>query len=122
MISDGQATNNLNLYPPKPNMDLNNPWWDEFEPELDLSLPLLTLGKAKYFKDETKDGIINGFISNSLYVASIENAWEEEEVEDINFEQMITTPHTDNNPVKIKPGKYLNINPNLTAEQNKLLL
>lgn len=45
MISDGQATKNLNLYPPpKPNMDFNNTWWDEFEPESYLSLPLLTLG------------------------------------------------------------------------------
>lgn len=46
VISDGQATQNLNIYPPKPNVDVYNPWWDEFEPESDLSLPLLTLGKA----------------------------------------------------------------------------
>lgn len=90
VISDGQATQNLNLYPPKPNVDVYNPWWDEFGPESDLSLPLLTLGKAQYFKDKTEDDVINGFISNSLSVASIKNANEEEEVEDIDFEQMRT--------------------------------
>eukprot|EP00253_Pinus_taeda_P004780 PITA_04780 len=79
VISDGQATKNLNLYPPKPNVDVYNPWWDEFEPESDLSLPLLTLGKAQYFKDETEDDVINGFLSNSLSVASIKNANKEEE-------------------------------------------
>ena len=60
-------------------MDLNNPWWDESEPESDLSLPLLTLGKAQYFKDETEDDVINGFISNSLSIASIKNENEEDE-------------------------------------------
>jgi len=123
MISDGQATKKLNIYLlAKSNMDLNNPWWDEFELESDLSLLVLTLGKAQYFKDETKDDIINGFISNSLYVTSIENSREEEEVYDVNFEQMRTTLHTDISLVEIELGNYLNINPNLTIEQNKLLL
>ena len=35
-------------------------------------------GESPVFKDETKDDIINGFISNSLSVASIENSKEEE--------------------------------------------
>ncbi len=122
MISDGQATHNLNLYPPKPNVDVYNPWWDEFEPELDLSLPLLTLGKAHYFKNETKDDVINGFISNSFFVASVKNVNEEEEVEDIYFKQLRTTPNIDTNPIEIESGKFLNVNPNLIAEKNQWLL
>ena len=52
VISDGQATQNLSLYPPaKPHMDSSSPWWDEFALESDLSLPLITLGKEQYFKD-----------------------------------------------------------------------
>ena len=48
VISYGQATQNLSLYPPeKPHMDLSSPWWDEFEPESDLSLPHLTFGKEQ---------------------------------------------------------------------------
>ena len=68
-------------------MDVYNPWWDEFELESDLSLPLLTLGKAQYFKDETEDDVINGYISNSLLVASVKNENEEEDVEDIDLEK-----------------------------------
>lgn len=106
VILNRQETHNLNIYPPKPNMDVYNPWWDEFEPEPDLSLPLLTLGKARYFKDETKDDIINDFINNSLSVASLKNANEEEEVEDIDFEQMRTTPNIASNPIEIESGKF----------------
>jgi len=54
VILDGQATNNLNIYPQKPNMDLYNPWWDVFEPESNLSLPLLTLGKAQFSRMRQK--------------------------------------------------------------------
>lgn len=122
VISNGQAIKNHNLYPPKPNVDLYNPWCDDLEPELDISLLLLTLGKAWYFKDETKYDIINGFISNSLSVTSIKNSNEEEEVEDIDFEKMRTTLDTNSSPIEIEPGKFLKINPNLTAEQSQLLL
>lgn len=122
VILDGQGTQNLNLYPPKPNVDVYNPWWDEFEPESDLSLPLLTLGKSQYFKYETKDDVINGFISKSLSIASVKNANEEEEVEDIYFEQMRTTPNTTSRLIEIESGFFFNINPNLTAEHNQWLL
>ena len=58
----------------------------------------------------------------SLFVTFSKNENEEEEVEDIDFEQMRTTPNIDNNPIEIEFGKFLNINPNLIAEQNQLLL
>ena len=123
MISDGQATKNLCLYPPeKPDMDSGNPLWYYFEPELNHSKLLLTLGKAHYFKNETNDDMISSFVSNSLFVTSIENSKEEEEVEDIDFEQMRTTVNIDSSPIEVEPGKFLNINPDLTAEKNQLLL
>lgn len=123
VMSDGQATQNLNLYQPeKPHMDLSSPWWDEFEPESDLSLPLLTLRKLQNFKDETEDDIINGFIINSFFVSSIRYLGVEYEVDDVIIEHLKTTPHTLSSPAKIKPGKCLNINPNLTTEQNRLLI
>ena len=46
---------------------------------------------------------------------------EEYEVDDVIIENLKTTPHTINNPVEIELGKCLNINPNLTTEQNGLL-
>lgn len=33
VVSDGQATKHINIYPAKPNVVLYNSWWDEFEPE-----------------------------------------------------------------------------------------
>ena len=123
VISYGKATKNLNLYPlAKLHMDLNSPWWDEFEPESNFSLPLLTLGKAQYFKDETEDYIINGFIINSLSVASIRDLGEEYEVDNVIIENLKTTPHTTSSPVEIEPRKYLNINPNLTSKKNIFLI
>ena len=103
-------------------MDFNSPLWDEFEPEFDFSLPLLTLRKAQYFKDETQDDIINGFISNSLFSSSIRDLEEEYEVDDAIIEHLKTTPHTISSPVEIKPRKCLKINPNLIVEQNRLLI
>lgn len=35
---------------------------------------------------------------------------------------MKTAPSIINNPIEIEPGKYLNVNPNLTAEHNRPLL
>jgi len=87
MVFDGQATKNLSLYPPaKPDMDSGNPFWDEFEPDSDHSQPLVTLRKAQYFKNETKDDIISDFISNSLLFTSIEDSGEEGVVEDLSLE------------------------------------
>jgi hypothetical protein len=64
-ISDGKTTKNLTLYPPaKPSEDLESPLWDEFEPEESGVQPILTLGKALCFKDETEDDTISSFISN----------------------------------------------------------
>lgn len=103
MIFDGQATKNLSLYPPmKPYTDSENPLWDEFEPESDHSQPLLTLGKAQYFKNEMKDDIISGFISNSLSVTSIEDLAEEDVVEDLSLEHMKTAQSINNNPIEIE--------------------
>jgi hypothetical protein len=62
---DGKTTKNLTLYPPaKPSEDLESPLWAEFDPEESGVQSILTLGKALYFKDETKDDIASSFISN----------------------------------------------------------
>ena len=98
-------------------MDSSSPWWDKFAPESDLSLPLLTLGKAQYFKDETKDDIINGFISNPMPIASNRDFGEEGEEDDVIIEHLKTTPLTISSSIEIEPRKCLNINPNLTTEQ-----
>lgn len=43
-------------------------------------------------------------------------------MEDIDFEQIRTTLNIDSSPIEIEFGKFLNINPNLIAEKNQLML
>ena len=52
-ILDGTETNNLTLYPPaRPSLEAETPLWMELEEEEGVQ-PLLTIGKALNFKDET---------------------------------------------------------------------
>ena len=67
-ISDGTETKNLTLYPPaRPSLEVETPLWMELEEEEGVQ-PLLMIGKALTFKDETKDDDINNFISEPTYV------------------------------------------------------
>ena len=70
-IWDGTETNNLTLYPPAwLSLEAENPLWMELEEEEGIQ-PLLTIGKALTFKDETKDDAISNFISEPTYVNKI---------------------------------------------------
>ena len=62
-ISDGIETKNLTLYPPaRPSLEAETSLYMEPEEEEGVQ-PLLTIGKALSFKDETEDDSINNFIS-----------------------------------------------------------
>ena len=67
-ISDCTETKNLTLYAPsRPSLEAKNPLWMEPEEEEGIQ-PLLTIGKALTFKDETEDDAINNFISEPTSV------------------------------------------------------
>ena len=67
-ISDGTETKKLTLYPPsQPSLEYETPLWMEIEEEGGVQ-PLLTIGKALNFKDETEDDAINNFISEPTFV------------------------------------------------------
>ena len=67
-ISDGIEAKNLTLYPPaQPTIEAETSLWMEPEEEEGIH-PLLTLGKALTFKDETEDDAINNFISEPTSV------------------------------------------------------
>ena len=62
-ISYGIEIKKLTLYPPaRPRLEAKNLLWMELEEEEGVQ-PLLTIGKALTFKDETEDDAINNFIS-----------------------------------------------------------
>jgi hypothetical protein len=57
-ISDGYDTKKLTLYPhATPSAEPENSLWMDTEAES--ALPVLTIGKALSFKDETEDELIN---------------------------------------------------------------
>ena len=67
-ISDGTKTKNLTLYPPsQPSLETKTSLWMELEEEEGIQ-PLLTIGKARTFKDKTEDNAINNFISEPTSV------------------------------------------------------
>ena len=67
-ISYGTKTKNLTLYPPaRPSLEAETSLWMELEEE-EAVQPLLTIGKAVSFKDETEDDAINNFISEPTSV------------------------------------------------------
>ena len=62
-ISDGTKIKNLAIYPlARLSLEAETPLWMEPEEEEGVQ-PLLTIGKALNFKDETKYDAINNFIS-----------------------------------------------------------
>ena len=68
-ISDGNSTKKLVLYPPtKPIKEIKNPLWAECKTEEGNALPLVTVGKALFFKDEIENDKISSFITNHLSI------------------------------------------------------
>jgi hypothetical protein len=66
-ISDGYDTKKLTLYPQAtPNAEPENSLW--MDTEAKSALPVLTIGKALSFKDETEDELINCFICDPSIV------------------------------------------------------
>ena len=68
-ISDGMDTKNLTLYPPaRPSLEADTSLWIEQEEEEEEVQPLLTIGRALTFKNETEDDTIINFISEPTSV------------------------------------------------------
>ena len=133
-ISDGTETKNLTLYPPdRPSLEDENPLWMELEEEEGIQ-PLLTIGNALNFKDETEDNAINNFISehtsvNKQIYQILNSTLGEEEQENITEETLVSDTHivpvlknSKSVPVEIELGKTLNINPSLALDEHEHLI
>ena len=133
-ISDGTETKNLALYPlAQPILEVETSLWMEPEEEEGVQ-PLLTIGKALTFKDETEDDAINNFISDptsvnkEIYQILNINLGEEEQ-ENLTEEALVSDTHIIlvlNNlksiPMEVESGKTLNINPSLSLYEHKCLI
>ena len=97
-ISYGTEIKNLTLYPPaRLSLESETPLWMELEEEEGVQ-PLLKIGKALNFKDETKDDAINNFISEptsiNKQIYQIMNATlGEEEQENLAKETLVGDTH-----------------------------
>jgi hypothetical protein len=146
-ISDGYDTKKLTLYPhATPSVEPKNSLWMDLEDES--ALPVLTIGKSLSFKDETEDELINSFISDPSAVTQnmyhrlsrifdptaqegvSPEMFSETVVNQVNSVVTTDTETTELFPkvssksivVEIKPGKTLNINPDLSSAETGRLM
>jgi hypothetical protein len=146
-ISDGYDTKKLTLYPhATPSVEPKNSLWMDLEDES--TLPVLTIGKSLSFKDETEDELINSFISDPSVVTQntyhrlsrifdptaqegvSPEMFSETVVNQVNSVVTTDTETTELFPkvssksivVEIKPGKTLNINPDLSSAETGCLM
>ena len=130
-ISDGTETKNLTLYPPaRPSLEAKTSFCMDPEDEEGVQ-PLLTIGKALTFKDETEDDDINNFISepasvNKKVYQILNITLGKEEQENLTEETLVDDTHiipvlknSKSIPIEVESGKTLNINPNLSLDEQK---
>ena len=128
-ISDGIETKNLTLYPPaRPSLEAETSFWMEPEEEEGVH-PLLTIGKALPFKDETEDDAINKFISEPTSVNKevyqiLNITLGKEEQENLTEEALVGDTHiipvlknSKSISIEVESGKTLNINPSLSLDE-----
>jgi len=91
----------------------------------------LTIQEALYFKDQTEDDASNNFISQTesrshtqchMIEAAFDNELEEDPLKDTHDQTMPVTFVANSKIVEIEPGKTLNINANLTSDQETKLI
>lgn len=91
----------------------------------------LTIEYALEFKDQTKDDIFNSFINQPemrsllqchMIQATFDNDVAEDLLKDIHDQSIPTTSVYRSKTIEIEPGKTLNINKNLTVEQEEKLV
>ena len=133
-ISDGTKIKNLTLYPlARPSLEAETLLWMELEEEEGIQ-PLLMIGKALTFKDETEDDAINNFISeptdvNKIFYQILNGTLGEEEQENLTEETLVSETHivpvlknSKSVPIKVESRKTLNINPILALDEQEFLI
>eukprot|EP00253_Pinus_taeda_P018155 PITA_18155 len=128
----GSNINNSVLYPPaqpsitivKTNRHLVSYFTDNIR-------SLLTIKEALEFKDQTEDDAISNFISQTeltsrtqchMIKAEFDNELEEDPLKDTHDHTILVTYVANSKIVEIEPRKTLNINANLTSEQETKLI
>ena len=129
-ITRGINIKNLSLYPPaQPSVTIIKTNKQSYLTE-NIRSPL-TIENALDFKDQIEDDAINNFVSQTesrphaqcfMIEAALENELEEDPLKDTHDQTIPVTSIANSKVVKIEPGKTLNINANLTPDQEIKLI
>eukprot|EP00253_Pinus_taeda_P025855 PITA_25855 len=132
IITKGANIKNLVLYPPaQPSITIVKTNRHPVSYLTDNIRSPLTIQEALEFKDQTEDDAINNFISETeltshtqchMIKATFDNEVEEEPLKDAHDHTIPVTSVAHSKIVEIKPGKTLNINADLTLEQETKLI
>lgn len=131
-ITKGNDVKNLALYPPtQPSLTIVK---TRKQPttylEENIRSPI-TVADALELKNQTKDNVINTFINHPAAVSNLrhhmievvlDNEIEEDSLRDINDQPIPKTTVYNRKPIEIKQGKILNINSNLSNDQQQKLI
>lgn len=126
-ITKGNDVNNLALYPPaQPSLTIVQ---TRKQPVAYLKENIhspLTMADVLEFKNQTEDDVINTFINHPTAVSNLrchmieavlDNEIEEDSLRDINDQTIPTTIVYNSKTIEIKQGKILNINSNMSNDQ-----
>eukprot|EP00253_Pinus_taeda_P017564 PITA_17564 len=132
IITRGIDIKNLVLYPPtQPSVAIVKTNRHPVSYLIDNIRSSLTIQEALDFKDQTEDGAINNFTSQTeltsrtqchMIKAAFDNKLEEDPLKDTHDHTILVTSVANSKIVEIKPGKTLNINANFTSEQETNLI
>jgi len=131
-ITRGPDIKNLILYPPaQPSITMMRTNLPSPSYIIDNIRPPLTVQEALDFKDQTEDDAINKFINQTestsytqcfTIKAAFDNELEEDPLKDEHDQIIPVTSVANSKVVEIEPGKTLNINANLTPDQETKLI
>ena len=131
-ITGGANIKNLALHPPaQPSITMIKTNKHPVSYLTDNIRSPLTIQEAHEFKYQTEDDAINKFISQTefrsctqchMIEVAFDNELEEDPLKDAHDEMIPVTSIANSKIVEIEPGKTLNINANLTSEQETKLI
>ena len=129
-ITRGPNSKNLVLYPPaQPSVTMIKTNKHPVSYLTDNIRSPLTIQEALDFKDQTEDDAINNFITQTeprtqchMIEAAFDNELEEDPLKETHDQTIPVTSVANSKTVEIAPGKTLNINANLTPEQETKLI
>jgi hypothetical protein len=135
-ISNGASMKKLILYPPTKPVVENSLWVEDPYEDEEIAQPLLTIEQSRGLKEQTKDNLLNQFLSTTDCIQYPESFSTYDHVFSNDFQENCDLTNSSSLliltikesldpysiPVEISPGKFLNINSKLDQNQWEQLI